>query len=401
MTSSFSWLDFDEPARQRMREIVELLREPGSIDELGLGRMRDAFSDRLFPGTSVLWRRARYLLFVAWTYQQLEREGCHRRSPEDAARFVQRKVRDAIHGTKDTTGLIGARTPNPMSPPDVILWAALSTWGVREHGAGTLSQYRSTLRAKPRRTDAEETPSSIWNPRIPPAPSRFPEEACFALRNREAAFLQDLILSEDAERDTDAGRRKDSLLADLLRVEHLHPVHFPWQHELSPAASPELREALHMSGCFSDVMHGASILYALSLAELRTEEERADEARKAMEAWAKRIADERPHELERWGADLDRFFLVVDAQRKTLATEQSFVRRFSALALRDPAALATSADAHQLVGEREAQAKGSKARLTSLRDDDRGDGGSIPGPLTYRWTNALNLAQDIRAGLET
>lgn len=86
MTSAFSWLDLDEPARQRMREIVEMLRESGSIDELGLGRIRDAFSDRLFPGTSVLWRRARYLLFVPWTYQALEHDGFRQPTAEAAAR---------------------------------------------------------------------------------------------------------------------------------------------------------------------------------------------------------------------------------------------------------------------------------------------------------------------------
>jgi hypothetical protein len=402
VTSTFAWLDFDEPARQRMREIVGLLRESGSIDELGLGRMRDSFSERLFPGTSVLWRRARYLLFVAWTYQQLEREGYTRQTCEAAARAIQRKLRDAILvlGDKDHTGLIGLRTADPVSPPDVILWAALEHWGVRERGAGTLSQYRATIPRRPRKLDDEAmSPPSVWNPRMPGAPGGFPEACSFALRREEATFLRDLILADDADRSSTPGRRADSLLADLLRVGELHAVPVPWKHVLSDAASPELREALHLGGCFSDVMHGATTLYARRLAELRKDEDSVHAADEALAGWTERISAERPRELEAWATDLDRFFAVVNEQRRTSATERNFVRRFSALALADPRNIASSTEARILVEEREAQSKGGKARLTAPRDKDRGDGGAIPAPLTYRWGNALSLAQDIRTGL--
>jgi len=85
MASSFGWLDYDEASRQRMRELVGLFQEPGSIDELGLGRIRDAFSDRFFPGTSVLWRRARYLFFVPWVYGEIEEHGFQRHSDARSA----------------------------------------------------------------------------------------------------------------------------------------------------------------------------------------------------------------------------------------------------------------------------------------------------------------------------
>ena len=41
-----------------------------SRDELGLGQIRDALSDTLFPGTSFLLTRARYLLFVPWLFRE-------------------------------------------------------------------------------------------------------------------------------------------------------------------------------------------------------------------------------------------------------------------------------------------------------------------------------------------
>ena len=69
-----AWLDYSESDQRRAREIVAMFSQRESRDELGLGRIRDALSDTLFPGTSFLLTRARYLLFVPWLY----REGAHR-----------------------------------------------------------------------------------------------------------------------------------------------------------------------------------------------------------------------------------------------------------------------------------------------------------------------------------
>lgn len=64
--SLIAWLDADTDDQARMREIVKLFTDRDSRDELGLGQVRDAISDGLFPGTSVLLTRARYLLLVPW-----------------------------------------------------------------------------------------------------------------------------------------------------------------------------------------------------------------------------------------------------------------------------------------------------------------------------------------------
>ena len=55
-----AWLDASREDQRRMREIVNLFTQSESRDELGVGQVRDAFSDSLFPGTSTLHTRARY-----------------------------------------------------------------------------------------------------------------------------------------------------------------------------------------------------------------------------------------------------------------------------------------------------------------------------------------------------
>ena len=57
--AGIAWLDYSQADQRRAREIVAMFSQAESRDELGLGQIRDALSDTLFPGTSVLLTRAR------------------------------------------------------------------------------------------------------------------------------------------------------------------------------------------------------------------------------------------------------------------------------------------------------------------------------------------------------
>ena len=73
MTSTFTWLDYSEHERRQFDEIIKGFNEKDTRDELGLGSVRDAFANMLFPGVSTIQTRARYFLFVPWVYQEVER----------------------------------------------------------------------------------------------------------------------------------------------------------------------------------------------------------------------------------------------------------------------------------------------------------------------------------------
>ena len=68
--SSLGWLDTSEHERRSVLELVSALNEPGTLDELGIGSIRDTIADRLFPGTSTIQTRARYFLFIPWILQR-------------------------------------------------------------------------------------------------------------------------------------------------------------------------------------------------------------------------------------------------------------------------------------------------------------------------------------------
>ena len=72
MQSSLTWIDHDSAARERSLQIIGMFRERDSRDELGLGAIRDSFSDKLFPGTSTIQTRLRYMLIIPWVFKKLE-----------------------------------------------------------------------------------------------------------------------------------------------------------------------------------------------------------------------------------------------------------------------------------------------------------------------------------------
>jgi hypothetical protein len=49
MSSAFGWLDTDNEQRKKMLEVVDLFKEEGTVDELGIGSIRDALVDALSP----------------------------------------------------------------------------------------------------------------------------------------------------------------------------------------------------------------------------------------------------------------------------------------------------------------------------------------------------------------
>jgi len=62
--SAIGWVDFSSEHREKVKSVIDLLSTPGVVDELGIGVIRDSFSDSLFPGISTIQTRAKYFLTV-------------------------------------------------------------------------------------------------------------------------------------------------------------------------------------------------------------------------------------------------------------------------------------------------------------------------------------------------
>src|SRR6188768_379378 len=74
LATSLGWIDFSPTDRDRVGTVLDMLKPEGMVDELGLGTIRDALANQLFPGISTIQTRAKYFFIVPyllWEYQLL------------------------------------------------------------------------------------------------------------------------------------------------------------------------------------------------------------------------------------------------------------------------------------------------------------------------------------------
>ena len=79
-----------------MLDVVDLFKEQNTRDELGIGAIRDALADQLFPGTGTVQTRARYFLFIPWIYLDLERRRIGSSRIASEARKVEVQLIEAL-----------------------------------------------------------------------------------------------------------------------------------------------------------------------------------------------------------------------------------------------------------------------------------------------------------------
>ena len=116
----FGWVDFSSEERKRIIQAIKALETSGTIDELGIGVIRDGFADQLFPGISVLQTRAKYYITVPDIYRRAMRNKILK-TPDSVSQFIH-KEEDGIAESlrkKGNYGVIGERGPVRYKPSQI------------------------------------------------------------------------------------------------------------------------------------------------------------------------------------------------------------------------------------------------------------------------------------------
>jgi hypothetical protein len=410
MASSFTWLDYSEKDRQIMLELLTDFKEHETRDELGIGVIRDAFSDMFFPGTSTIQTRARYFLFIPWAYRGLEDKKIPSSKIERRARDDEIRLIYALLASGETSGVIGKEAKESLQRlPSSIYWQGLEAWGIRLCPYSISDYHRSldtfySLGKDSSHSYEEEIDGyqrrHNWHPGLPTAPDDFPAKASFKLTYDEACYLKERVLA----------RWPDTMLAYLLKFELAsEPVRFPWDHPICPDLPEAIQERLLHARNFSEVIYGAALLYNLMLAEKAIESGLQD-----LESVKSRFEDElmiwsnhiqlRRDELSRWDYQ-ERFWEVVSHQgaRPTRRTLQ-FVKEWVQMALSQiqDRIISENDSARKLIYERERLLKGNLARLDNpeaLARWSRDPKTKMAGRIRYRWHPAETIISDILLGL--
>jgi len=398
MPSSFTWLDYSEQDRRKMLDVISLFREQTTRDELGIAAIRDIFANLFFPGVSTIQTRARYFLFIPWIYQDLISRKTTSQQVGGKLRQQEVDLINILAGRADNDGTIGKVSKAALKRlPSSVYWYGLGSWGIYRYG-GSQQEYHQAfdrLNRSSRRTQHNDDGDTLglhsteWDPHLPQAPVDFPASASFRLTVEEAEYLADRI----------AQRQPRSLLAHLVRQSEPSTSRFPWQHPALDSLSPDLQEQLLHAQNFSELIHGAALLYNLMLAEAKSNQTLAESYRTALQQWATQLSA-RAEILQGW--DRQAFWQLVNQQAGSVSLRtQFFVNQWFDLALEADSAfsMAENAAARALIHVREAALKGKQARLDNPRALELWLGDSGVGQLNFRWPTVSKIMNDILTGL--
>jgi hypothetical protein len=367
--------------------VLRGLTEPGALDELGIGTIRDGFSNILFPGTSTIQTRAKYLFIVPYLCMDLERAG--KLSPREFIASLEQHELDLIGvlSSNGAEGVIGQRSGQALRrKPSSIYWSALRTYGFISEPV-SLSEYAALFHV--RNTESEQMKgfgkrkaryeedatddndsgmgaSSFW--RVP-GKENWRKNLTIDLTADEASYLH--------ERITSMPNTRGSLLALVLRENRLDfPEYgaFDDLHAMTSIMSPDLLGDYQLACDFSRFIFGAQVQYNIIYSSGRNE--------LANELWEKYL-EERPTVS----------LTAIQARLKPRAGVMRFLKMYQD-------SISKETELKELVVRRERELKGSaRAKLTNTESYPYNSNSVNMAQLTYRLTNAQRIVKDIFEGM--
>lgn len=309
------WIDFSKSERNKVLSVLDLLSEAGTLDELGIGPIRDGFSNLFFPGTSTIQTRAKYFLIVPYALKDLEYD--NETNPKRILRALDELEKECavrlLKNADDIEGIIGNSALRQgmwvKRTPSEIYWSGLRSYGIFTGGTLSLNEYISAMckikkqnttliRLGNRNDRAEEGEQDdtdagerfrmqFW--KIPTYADDWLEDLSIELTPDEGAFLKEQIVM----------LHPDSMLAFILRNECLAVLECSSFQDLSslmPMFPEQIRADYHLATSFSDFVYVLRTIFNLIISDWKNQ--------LAVEEW-RRL---QPQLLDRSNVDLDGMF---------------------------------------------------------------------------------------------
>jgi hypothetical protein len=405
--AQIGWIDFSPDHRDRVAAVLSMLKPEGMVDELGIGRVRDAFANQMFPGISTIQTRAKYFFLVPYLlyeYQRLPLAQQRRIHPEKYLETQEFEVMWKLADTydhKEGTGVIGITKYKPekiMRRPSAIYWNGLAVFGlVRHRGLGV----NTFLRSRSEKADslASDALQGDDSPRDDidaehintfelglPYDRKWLDSLTLDLTASEATLMADRLRA--------AG--KDLLLGDLMTNKGRFKVFkkaqsfsdFARVAESQDLLSASVKPTVVLAHDFSELMFGAHCAYNCAL---QTRKYSSDPFEDDWSEWIKNLR----HRMLRFkGFDPEKVLAMTPTlrvhTRKFLLQWWDFVT----------APTQSIKARNELIATQELAAKGPKARIRQNKLDDVPEGQWIGlGHLDYRMTQVKTIIQDVYTGL--
>ena len=397
MGAGFGWIDFSNEQRDRVFSVIELLNTGGTVDELGIGSVRDNIADWLFPGVSTIQTRPKYFIILTdiflgylQSYQKGEKLpllSTYLKSEEHRIMHLLAKN----HSYKDGDGVIGvtvAQTNGELArKASSVYWNGLRTHKLIDTElSSTEYLIQNDLSKFNPDGDVMDDKHLIEEQFAIRAPlfSAIKEDIRMELSEEEANYLRDQF--KDV---TSSLKQEHNLLSQLFTKERAEVIananNFQEMANLliaDESLHSETIQMLKIALLFDFIMHGAHIRYNIQLhkksGELNFDDKWND--------WLKKLEVKRE---DVQGLNFEYIFSEVSP--RTAPQTQQFMRLWKHEVLKEELNIKLL---DKLVYRQEIKKKGAKAKLASVN----GEFTSWVGiqSLQYRFNNVKNIIRDIQ-----
>jgi len=398
MGAGFGWIDFSNEQRDKVFSVIELLNTGGTVDELGIGSVRDNIADCLFPGVSTIQTRPKYFIILTdifLGYLQRYQKGEKLPLLSTYLKSEEHRIMHLLaknHSYKDGDGVIGvtvAQTNGELArKASSVYWNGLRTHKLIDTElSSTEYLIQNDLSKFNPDGDVMDDKHLIEEQFAIRAPlfSAIKEDIRMELSEEEANYLRDQF--KDV---TSSLKQEHNLLSQLFTKERAEVIansnNFQEMANLliaDESLHSETIQMLKIALLFDFIMHGAHIRYNIQLhkksGELNFDDKWND--------WLKEL------EVKREDVQALNFeYIFSEVSPRTAPQTQQFMRLWKHEVLKEELNIKLL---DKLVYRQEIKKKGAKAKLASVN----GEFTSWVGiqSLQYRFNNVKNIIKDIQA----
>lgn len=378
------WIDFSSKDREKAMAVIELMKENGAVDELGIGVVRDRLADLLFPGTSTIQTRAKYFFIVPWCMIEAEKNFKNKVDYLKRLNNIETDVIKALikNEPSNTTGIIGKDSIGTLKrKPSEIYWNGLRTYNIMPFNISR-NQYISSIKTN-KNHDVEEGDDKDsyyldndeirWN--ITKFRKNWKENLTLSLTKEEAEFLKEKITRYYPNSlYSYIINNKDISLED----EDIYDLTF--KNTLPEVVRSDLDLALN----FGKVIHGAHIRYNIILRQKNSVE--IEDYEDYWNQWC--------DEMSQFNWDKFNIDRIYEFAQTTKGTKEFIEGWFKATRELDNINLG---QLDKMIEAREYSLKGQRAKLKNYGNVDVSKWVGL-GMLEYRWRNVKTLVKDIKDG---
>ena len=396
MDAGLGWIDFSNSHRDKVFSVLEMLSDPGTVDELGIGSIRDSIADWLFPGISTIQTRPKYFILLPQILLSYLKKYQKSSNPPSMATFLRQEENNLMQRLaqnynyelgKGVIGVYVAKTKGELlRKPSSIYWNGLRTHGfINTHLS--LSDYLKMNDLSNKEGNDSEEDSEVYLENkfaiTTPPGLEIPENIDLNLSKTEANFLRDHFIDLGPEKNENNLLRQILLSEDRIKT-ILDSSNF---REMAgslmddPTLAPETLEVLKAAIDFDYLVYGANLRYNIIL----NKKTGLDKYHQEWKEWEQGLTPQENNFL-----DLDIVFGSL-ALRTPFGT-QHFIKAFKEEVLKS---LIDTNVLDALVINQELRKKGARAKLHGQSAPEEINGWVGIRNLEYRYATVRTLVKDL------